>query len=96
MNGLQGFDPLLFLGITNIKPGEKDAFSYELLSKISEYIFVRIAELLEESDLKNTDNPDQLFNVAKDKIPHLDTKIKTFLEDFKNDYQKNYYNSVQL
>jgi len=96
MNSLQGFDPLLFLGITNIKPEEKDALSQKLLSNISEYIFIRIAELLEEEDLKNIDNPDQLFSVAKSKIPNLDTKIKQFLEDFKNDYQNNYNNPAQL
>lgn len=96
MNNLQGFDPLLFLGITDVRAEEKDALSQELLNKISEYIFIRITELLEEAVLKNVETPDQLFTVAKSKIPDLDAKIKLFLEDFKNDYQKNYNNPVQL
>lgn len=95
-NNLQGFDPLLFLGITNLKDEEKNIVSQKILVNISNYIFVRMGELLEEDDLKNIDNPDELFDVAKSKIPDLPSKIKLFLEDFKKDYYNNYNNPAQI
>ena len=96
MNKLLGFDPLLFLGITNLKDEEKNVVSEKLIDAISQYIVVRIAEFLSDDDLTTIDNPNTLFAVARNKIPDFDKKIKLFLEDFKSDYYKNYNNAVQL
>jgi len=85
-----GFDPLLFLGITNVKSEEKNIVAQKLLDRISQYIAVRIVELLSEADLKNIgDDPQQLFSIAKQKIPDIDKKVKLFLEDFKKDFNNN-------
>lgn len=89
MNNLQGFDPLLFLGITNLKDEEKNIVSRKILDRISQYFAIRIIELLPENDLRDIDDPEKLFSVAKEKIPDLDKKIKEFLEDFKKEFNNN-------
>lgn len=89
MKQLLGFDPLLFLGITNLKDEEKDIVSRKILDRISQYFAVRIAELLSEEDLKSIDDPEKLFSVAKEKILDLDSKVKLFLEDFKKEFNNN-------
>jgi len=90
MKQLMVFDPLLFLGITNLKPEEKNIVSQKILDRISQYIAIRIVELLSEEDLKSIDgDPQKLFATAKQKIPDLDNKVKIFLEDFKNDFNNN-------
>lgn len=89
MQQLLGFDPLLFLGITNLKPEEKSIVSQKLLDRISQYLVIRITELLLEDDLKNIDDPHQLLSLAKEKIPDLDEKVKLFLEDFKKEFNNN-------
>lgn len=90
MNQLQGFDPLVFLNITNLKPEEKDIVSQKLLDRISQYIVIRIIELFSDDDLKNIDSdPQKLFDTAKVKVPDIDKKVKVFLEDFKNDFNSN-------
>lgn len=90
MQQLVGFDPLLFLGITNIKDEEKSIVSEKLLDRISQYLVIRIIELLSEEDLKNTgEDPQKLFSLAKQKIPDLDKKVKVFLEDFKKEFNNN-------
>lgn len=47
-----GFDPLLFLGITNLKDEEKSVVSGKILDRISQYIVIRTTELLSEDILK--------------------------------------------
>ena len=90
MKQLLGFDPLLFLGITNLKDEEKDIVSQKLLDRISQYIAIRIAEILSENDLRDAgDDPQKLFSVAKDKIPEFDEKMKLFLEDFRKEFNNN-------
>lgn len=88
-NNLQGFDPLLFLGITNVKNKEKNDVSKKLLNKISQYLVIRITELLPEDELKHIEYPQELFSVAKNRIPDLDNKVKQFLEDFKKEFSAN-------
>lgn len=89
-NNLQGFDPLLFLGITNLQGEEKTVVSKELLDKISRYITVRIGELLSMDDLKEINgDPERLFSAAKEKIPDFDNKMKMFLNDYKTEFQNN-------
>lgn len=89
-NNLQGFDPLLFLGVTNVKPEEKNIVSQKLLDRISQYIAIRIEELLSEEDLKSIDgDPQKLFSLGRQKIPDFDNKIKVFLEDFKTEFNNN-------
>lgn len=90
MTQLLGFDPLLFLGITNVKPEEKTDVSQKLLDRISQYLVIRICELLPEDDLKNIDTPQQLSSIAKNKVPDLDNKVKQFLEDFKKEFNANF------
>ena len=89
MKQLLGFDPLLFLGITNIKDEEKQFVSEKILDRLSQYLALRIIELLPEHDLKEIDDPEKLFSVAKEKIPDLDKKTKVFLEDFKKEFNNN-------
>ena len=89
MNQLLGFDPLLFLGITNIKDEEKQFVSEKILDRLFQYLALRIIELLPEHDLKEIDDPEKLFSVAKEKIPDLDKKTKVFLEDFKKEFNNN-------
>ena len=84
-----GFDPLLFLGIANIKDEEKNIVSQKILDRISQYLAIRIIELLPESDLKDIDDPEELFSVAKEKIPDFDKNVKAFLEDFKKEFNNN-------
>lgn len=89
MTQLLGFDPLAFLGITNLKGEEKDTASKNLLDKISQYVLIRISELLPADDVKNTKDPEALFSVAQAKIPDLNDKMKLFLADFKQEFDKN-------
>ena len=84
-----GFDPLLFLGIANIKDEEKNIVSQKILDRISQYLAIRIIELLPESDLKDIDDPEELFSVAKEKIPDFDKNVKLFLEDFRKEFNSN-------
>lgn len=89
MKQLQGFDPLLFLGITNLKDEEKDVVFQKILDRISQYLAIRIIELLPERDVRDVDDPENFFSVAKEKIPDLDSKVKVFLEDFKKEFNNN-------
>lgn len=90
MNKFLGFDPLLFLSIANLKDEEKPIVSEKILDRISQYIAIRIVELLSEQDLKSIDgDPQKLFATAKEKIPDLDIKTKQFLEDFKKEFNSN-------
>lgn len=90
MTQLLGFAPLVFLGITNLKGKEKNIVSQKLLERISQYIVIRIIELLSEKDLENIDDdPKKLFSIAEQKIPNFDNKVKLFLEDFKKEFNAN-------
>lgn len=89
MNRLRGFDPLLFLRITNLNSEEKNNVSQKLLERISQYLVIRVTELLPEDELKHIENPQELFNVAKNKIPDIDSKVRQFLEDFKKEFNNN-------
>lgn len=89
MKQLLGFDSLLFLGISNLKGEEKVNVSKQLLNKISQYLLIRISELLSIEDLKSTNDPDKLFSLAQNKIPNFSGQVKIFLEDFKKEFNKN-------
>ena len=89
MQQLQSFDPLLFLGITNIEDEEKNIVSQKILDRISQYIVIRIIELLPENDVEDIENPEKLFSVAKEKIPDFNDKVKVFLKDFKMEFSNN-------
>lgn len=89
MSYFQGFDPLQFLNITNLKDEEKDILSSKLLDKICQYISLRIAELLDKQELNKIEDHKVLLNVAMEKVPGLDKRIKEFLDDFKEEYYKN-------
>lgn len=89
MAQLLGFDPLKFLDITNLKNKEKDTVSKNLLDKISQYILIRISELLSLDDVKKMSDPQALLSLAQAKIPDLNAKMKLFLADFKKEFYKN-------
>ena len=89
MSQLLGFDPLKFLDITNLKGEEKESVSKDLLDKISQYLLIRISELLPEEDIRKVKNPEDIFSMAKDRIPDINIKVKLFLEDFKKEFYKN-------
>lgn len=89
MNKLLGFDPLIFLGIKKLKEEHKTILSKQLLNKIAQYILIRIVEILPTADLKEINNPEKIFSLAKDKIPDFNSKVKLFLEDFKKEFYKN-------
>lgn len=88
-NKLQGFDPLLFLGISNLKGREKTDVSQKLLDKISQYLVIRISELLPDEEIKRFNNPEDLFIIVKNRIPDINARVKIFLEDFKTEFYKN-------
>lgn len=85
-----GFDPLLFLGITNLEDQEKNVVSQKVLDRISQYLVIRVTELLSEDELKHIDDPQHLFSIAKQKIPDLESKVKQFLKDFKKEFNANF------
>ena len=89
MKQFLGFDPLLFLGIKNLSGDKKSVVSKHFLNKMSQYLLIRISELLSIEDLKSTNEPEELFVLAQNKIPNLNTQIKTFLDDFKKDFYTN-------
>lgn len=89
MTQLLGFDPLKFLDITNLKNQEKDTVSKNLLDKISQYILIRVSELLPAEDVKKASDPEDIFSLAQAKIPDLNDKMKLFLADFKKEFYKN-------
>ena|SRR3989344_3299909 len=84
----RGFDPLLFLGINNLKNQEKKDVSQKLLDKISQYLVIRISELFPDEELKRLNNPEDLFSIAREKIPDINTKVQLFLNDFKREFYK--------
>jgi len=89
MDKFLGFDPLVFLGIKDLKGKEKQEVSEKLLNKISQYLTIRTIEELDVSQLKRTKNPEVLFSIAKSKIPNFNTKVGQYLEDFKTEFYKN-------
>lgn len=89
MKQLMNFDPLLFLGINNLKENEKDIVSQKLLDKISQYLIIRISEFLTVEDINKLNNPEDMFSMAREKIPDINTKVKLFLEDFNKEFYKN-------
>lgn len=89
MTQLLGFDSLKFLGISDLNDQEKETVSKNLLDKISQYILIRISELLPADDLKKATTPEDLFSLAQAKIPDLGDIIKLFLADFKLEFDKN-------
>lgn len=89
MNKFLGFDPLLFLGIKNLNGEEKNLVSKHLLNKISQYLLIRVSELLSPNDLKSTSDPGKLFVLAQNKIPNFNARVNNFMEDFKKEFFNN-------
>lgn len=84
---MPSFDPLIFLEI-KVSEQHKKRLSGQLLDKLSEYLMIRIIELLPEDEVDKVNSPEQLFTLAKRKIPDIEEKTKLFLEDFKIKYQE--------
>lgn len=89
MGKLSGFDPLVFLGIKNLKGKEKQEVSSNLLNKISQYIIIRISEQLLTEDVGRAKTLERLFSLAQEKIPDLAHQMKLFLTDFRTEFGNN-------
>lgn len=87
MKMLLGFDPLLYLDLNDIQSNQKGQISYKILSQLSEYLVVRIAELLTAEQLKTARSPEELFAIAEKHTPDLEKKLRVFLADFKKDFK---------
>lgn len=85
---LNNFDPILFLGITNIEEKNREEISQKLLAQIQSYIIVRCLELIPEQELTSIYDQPQFFKLAEQKIPDFNDQIKIFLEDFKEEFKK--------
>jgi hypothetical protein len=88
MDNFLGFDPLVFLGIKDLKGEEKLEVSKKMRDKISQYILVRTVADLDVSYLKKIKDPKVLFKLAGNKIPNFNTKVKQYLEDFKKEFHE--------
>lgn len=89
MNQLNGFDPILFLDLKNIKLSEKQQLSDELMIQISDYLAVRFIELLPNDKLEEINSQSDLFNLTKEGLSDFDDKVKQFLDDFKIEFLQN-------
>lgn len=85
MKPLFGFDPLLYLGL-KVKDEEKDDKTFQILDDLSKYLVERTLELLPDSEIKQIQTPEQLFDKAKELVPDYKEKVKQFLEEFKKNY----------
>lgn len=83
-----GFDPLTFLELTNIKIEDKEYLSRQIWNQLSEYLVIRIIELLPSDQLENIETPKELFSIAEKTIPNFKDKIKTCLEDWRNQFKR--------
>lgn len=88
MNQLNNFDPILFLDLKHIKPSDKQKISDELMIQISDYLAVRLIEILPNDKIERINSQTELFSLAKDEISDFDKKIKEYLEDFKVEFLK--------
>ncbi|MBI4058932.1 hypothetical protein HY404_01690 [Candidatus Microgenomates bacterium] len=86
MNNYLGFDPLVFLGISNIKAEDKENLNHEIFNSLSQYLVIRLAELLPTQELEKTNDITELFALAEKTIPDFKDKIKSFLTDFKQEF----------
>lgn len=84
MKQMLGFNPLLYLGIDS----KDENTSFQMMNQISEYLIIRIAELMDDKDLEQADNEKYLFEIAEQKIPDFNNKIKQFLEDFRREFDE--------
>lgn len=84
----QGFDPLLFLDISDVKKDEKHKLTEELLIQISNYLAIRFIEILPRESTQNIQTFEELFLASQKNFPDFNEKIKLFLGDFKKEYKK--------
>ena len=89
MDKFPDFDPLVYLGIKDLKGKEKKEVSKKLIDKLSQYFLIRMVEELNDVQLKGIKDPEKLILVAKSKIPDFDAKVRQYLEDFKTEFYKN-------
>jgi hypothetical protein len=89
MTKASSFDPLVFLGINDLKGKGKAEVSDKLRDKISQYILIRIVNDLGHSRLKKIKDPKELFSFLSRKIPGFNTKVNKYLKDFKKEFYKN-------
>lgn len=83
------FDPIVFLGITNVAEAEKNRLTEKLMEQISRYLAARLLELLPEDQTDNIHDYSALLEIAQKTIPNIDKKVAGFLEDFRAEFNKN-------
>ncbi|MBM3209625.1 hypothetical protein FJZ40_05070 [Candidatus Shapirobacteria bacterium] len=86
---LINFDPIKFLGLENLTRKDKEALTPKLIAKISEYLVIRTVEILPEKILRGDLTPETLLKKAQGEIPDYDKRLRSFLEDFKTEFQEN-------
>ena len=88
---LRNIDPISYLEIS------RDGFSEEellylrksLREKMSQYLFIKIADELEEDQVKQLlryKAKDQITSKLQEYFPNLNEKIKKYLEEFKKEF----------
>lgn len=81
MKTMSAFDPLIYI---NIDVEDKKQFSDKILDRLSKYLAVRLIELVPEEELGSIDSIDELFELAKKKVPDINEKVEVILDEFKN------------
>lgn len=89
---LNNFDPVSFLGIDTalMTPEETSNLSSTLNSKISEYVLLKLSDNLSDEQFQkivDTTDPEEMMKLLGEAVPDLETRIKTELENFKNEYK---------
>lgn len=92
LNVLNNFNPVAFLEIdtTSMQPEETSNLSNSLNNKISEYILLKLSDNLSDEQFQKvvgTTDPEEMMKLLGEAVPNLEARIKTELENFKNEYR---------
>lgn len=92
MHRFKGFDPLVFLEITNVPKSTRDQLSADLLMDIIFYIIIRAKKDLPFGKHPPTSDSVELFKYLESNVPEFSKKLKDYLTDFKYkfDQLRNY------
>lgn len=85
-----GFDPLVFLDVANINSQTREDLSKEVMEYLTSYVITKVAMLLPKDCLTDMDkDPQKFIATARNYIPDLDDRIKSFAEEFKREFHNN-------
>lgn len=90
MKFLRGFDPILFLELRNINSKDRNKLSFELMSQISEFLVIKTLQIVPEEKAEEINSLEELFEYASENISQYDQKVKTFLNEFKTEFQQKF------